>query len=229
LAASRKTNAVSWRAGSAKCWPTSATTKSKAACVSRSRRCAPSSRSTATEVQAETKKPANWRASFCLKLASGRLFHVARQLRVAAHHIEGSGQYLFAGGISLTEDGAKVLVSDLGEMCTVLGLDTQQSGIGVQSFALAHCHVFGDGVEHAIHGQHRAAVVAQCTTGVTTVGAGGHAEGGVARGTVGGGSQNVRCKTALTFEQHVAPAAAIAAGRVGKCPSAGHAQQAEDQ
>src|SRR5690606_40622393 len=60
---------------------------------------------------------------------------------------------------------------------------------------------------------HGLAVVGQCTAGITAVGTGGHAEGGVTGSTVGDGGNQVGWQAALAFEQHVAPAATGATGR----------------
>src|SRR5690606_28527730 len=69
----------------------------------------------------------------------------------------------------------------------------------------------GQLVHDAAQYQHGLAAVGPIAAGVTSVGAGGHAEGGATGGPVGNGSQQVRGQPALTFDQHVTPAATRAA------------------
>ncbi len=119
----------------------------------------------------------------------------------------------FSSGVGAVEDLAEVLVSNRGEVRAIFRCNAENHGVGGQSFALALRHVFGKLVHHAVHGEPGLAAVAQRSLGRATVGARGHAEGGVAGSTVGGGSQEVSRSPALAFEQHVAPAAVRATRR----------------
>src|SRR5690606_14176295 len=83
---------------------------------------------------------------------------------------------------------------------------------GGHGFTLTAGHVFGQLVHDAAQYQHGLAVVGQLAAGVTAVGTGGHAEGGVTGGTVGDGSHQVGGQAALTCAQHVTPAGTRAAG-----------------
>ncbi len=125
--------------------------------------------------------------------------------------------HVFCGHVSLAEDLLEVLVSHSGEVITIFWSNAQDHGIGGQSFAIAFGHVFGQLVHHAIHGNPRFAAVSQRAVGAATVGARGHAEGGVTGGAVGGGSEEVSRRAALAFEQHVAPTTVRATWRFGHC------------
>ena len=119
------------------------------------------------------------------------------------------------GSLLSTARVLEVLVGDSGEMRAVFRRHTEDHGIGGQGFALALGHVFGELVHHAVHGEPGFAAIGECGLGRAAVGARGHAEGCVAGGAVGGGSQEVGRRAALALEQQVAPAAVRAAWRFG--------------
>src|SRR5690606_14190416 len=123
------------------------------------------------------------------------------------------GMHLIGGDVGGAEDLAEMLAGDSGEAGAVFGRYAHDHGIGGEVFAFATGHVFGQLVHDAAQHQHGLAVVGQCTAGITAVGTGGHAEGGVTGSTVGDGGNQVGWQAALAFEQHVAPAATGATGR----------------
>jgi hypothetical protein len=147
--------------------------------------------------------------------ASLSLSCVFRQKRVVFQHGEGVVVDIFSGCVCFAENLLEVLVSDCGEMRTVLRRNAQHDRVRGQCFALAHGHVFGKLVHHAVHGKPGFTAVGQRRVGGAAICTGGHAEGGVTRCAVGGGSQKVGWSSTLAFEQHVAPAAIRAAWRLG--------------
>ena len=118
---------------------------------------------------------------------------------------------LLGSHVGTREDLAEVRVGNRSKVVTIFNVDTQYDGIGGQGFAFTAGNVFGQLAHNAAQYQHRLAVVGQTTAGVTAVGAGGHAEGGVTGGAVGDGGDQVGRQAALTFKQHVAPTATGAA------------------
>ncbi len=120
-------------------------------------------------------------------------------------------------------------MGDGGEVLAVLRLHAQHHGIGGQRFAIALGHVFGQLVHHAAEHQQALAAIGQRAVGMAAVGAGGHAEGVVAGSAVGGRRDHVGGHAALAFEEHVAPAAAGAAGSVGESVEGGGGEQGTEQ
>src|SRR5690554_1214597 len=143
--------------------------------------------------------------------AGSDLVGVLGQNLVTLHHGQGGSVNLLGGDVGGAEDLVEVLAGHGGKASAILGGYTHDDGVGGQGFTLTAGHVLGQLVHDAAQYQHGLAVVGQLAAGVTSVGAGGHAEGGVTGGTVGDGSHQVRGQAALTFEQHVTPAATRAA------------------
>src|SRR5690554_4889436 len=168
---------------------------------------------------AEKQEGASWPRTALPVLQAGRaqagrsgLVGVLGQNRVTLHHGQSGSVNLLGGDVGGAEDLVEVLAGHGGKASAILGGYTHDDGVGGQGFTLTAGHVLGQLVHDAAQYQHGLAVVGQLAAGVASVGAGGHAEGGVTGGTVGDGSHQVRGQAALTFEQHVTPAATRAAG-----------------
>jgi len=149
--------------------------------------------------------------------SSVSLGSVFRQTGITFQYSQGVVVHVVSGDVSLAEDLLEVLVGHGREVFAIFWGNAQYHGVGGQCFTIALGHVFGQLVHHAIHGNPGLAAVGQGAVGAATVGARGHAEGGVTRSTVGGGRQEVRWSTALAFKQHVAPTAVRAAWCFSHC------------
>src|SRR5690606_6490269 len=140
------------------------------------------------------------------------LVGVLGQNLVTLHHGQSGSVNLLGGDVGGAEDLVEVLAGHCGKAGTILGGYAHDNRVGGQGFTLTAGHVFGQLVHDAAQYQHGLAVVGHLAVGVTAVGTGRQAEGGVTGGTVGDGIHQVGGQAALTFEQHVTPAATRAAG-----------------